>query len=175
MATTFVPSVGNSIRPAGRCETRHYPMAASQTFKQGYPLILDAASTEIRVRVASNDPTSLIVGIAGADAANCANSDGTTTGAKVPVWLAKPELKFFMTTIAATAVDFTAIGVCKAIEAHASLNIWVVDTADSSNDAVVIEEYRNPVTMEVQTTEGDFEVTAVVHFDPKATIFGAGT
>ena len=26
--------------------------------------------------------------------------------------------------------------------------------------------------MEVQTTEGDFEVYAVVHFDPKATIFG---
>ena len=113
--------------------------------------------------------------VAAADASACANADGTTAGAKVPVWIAQPELRFLITTVASDAVDFTDIGACRAIQAHASLNIWVVDTTDAGNDSVVIEEYRNPVTMELQTSEGDSEVYAVVHFDPKCTVFGAGT
>jgi hypothetical protein len=40
---------------------------------------------------------------------------------------------------------------------------------------VVVEFYQNPNTNALQVAEGDFEVTAIVHFDPKATIFGAGT
>lgn len=175
MATTFVPASGDGFRPYGRCKVKHYPMAASQTFKRGYPLILDAASNENRVRVASTDPTSLIVGVAAADASVCANSDATTTGAMVPVWIAKPEYQFVGRTIAGTAVDFTSIGVCKAIEAHASLAIWVVDTSDSGNDAVVVEHFINPDNQAYQTAEGDLEANVVFHFDPKATIFGAGT
>jgi hypothetical protein len=177
MATTFVPGNGDGIRPYGRCKVKHFPMAASQTFKRGYPLILDAASNENRVRVASNDPTAAIVGIAAADASACiTNSDGTTTtGGMVPVWLAQPELKFIGRTIASVAVDFTMTGVCKALEAHASLNIWVVDIGDSGADSVVVEFFENPNSRTLQTAEGDFEVNVVFHFDPKATIFGAGT
>jgi hypothetical protein len=37
-----------------------------------------------------------------------------------------------------------------------------------------VENYLNPSTMQRQTAEGDSEVYAIVHFDPKATIFGAG-
>lgn len=175
MATTFVPGGGDAFKPYGPCRIKHYPMAASQTFKRGYPLILDAASNENRVRVAATLPTTLIVGIAAADASACANSDGTTTGAMVPVWIAQPQLRFIGRTKASVAVDFTMIGVCKSLVAHASLNIWVVDISDSGNDAVVVEGFYNPNTNALQTAEGDFEANVLFHFDPKATIFGAGT
>lgn len=168
MATTFVPSAGDIIRPYGRCKVKHYPEAASQTFKRGYPVIVGAAGVENGIRVASNDPTAAIVGVAAADASG-------TTGAMVPVWLAKPEYQFIGRTIASSAVDFTAKGVCKALEAHASLAIWVVDIADSGNDSVVVEDFYNPNTNALQDTEGDFEVNVVFHFDPKATVWGAGS
>ncbi len=168
MATTFVPSAGNIIRPYGRSQVGWFPEDASQTFKAGYPVIFGGAGLENKVRVSGNDPTAAIVGIAAQDASG-------TTGALVPVWLAKPELRFQGRTIAATAVDFTMRGVCKALEAHASLAIWVVDIGDSGNDSVVVEEFVNPDTNAKQTTEGDFEVTVIFHFDPKATIYGAGT
>jgi hypothetical protein len=168
MATTFTPSAGNIIRPYGRSKVKHFPEAASQTFKRGYPVIMDSASTENRIAVAADNPTAAIVGIAAEDASG-------TTGNKVAVWLAKPEYQFIVTTVASDAVDFTDRGACRALQAHASLAIWVVDTTDAGNDSVVIEDYLNPVTMASQTAEGDSEVYAVVHFDPKATIYGAGT
>lgn len=167
MATTFVPSAGDICRPYGKSELKHYPEAASQTFKRGEPVILDAASNENRIRVASDNPTAAIVGFAAADASGVA-------GTRIPVWKAKPELKFMMRTVASDAVDFSDIGTARAIQKHASLAIWVVDTTDAGNDSVVVEHYLNPNTMELQTSEGDSEVYAVVHFDPKATIFGAG-
>ena len=168
MATTFVPTAGDVIRPYGRCEIQHFPEAASQSFKRGYPVILDAASTENRIKVAADNPTAAVVGIAAADASG-------VTGAMVPVYLAKPHLRFQVRTVASDAVDFTDIGSCRALQAHASLAIWVVDTTDAGNDSVVIERYLNPNTNALQTAEGDSEVTAIVHFDPKCTIFGAGT
>lgn len=175
MATTFVPGNGDGIRPYGRCKLKHFPMAAAQSFKRGYPLILDSASNENRVKVAATLPTAAIVGIAAADASVCADANGVTTGQMVPVWLAQPELKFQVRTVAADAVDFTDIGSCRSLKAHASLNIWVVDTTDAGNDAVVVEFYENPDRNTLQVAEGDFEAKAIIHFDPKATIFGAGT
>lgn len=175
MATTFVPGNGDGIRPYKGARVQHYPMAASQTFKRGYPLILDSASNENRVKVAATLPTAALIGIAAANAADCANSDATTTGAMVPVWIADPQTQFVIRTVASDAVDFTDIGSCRSLKAHASLSIWVVDTTDAGNDAVVIEKYLNPDTNALQTAEGDFEVSAIVHFDPKATTFGAGT
>jgi hypothetical protein len=168
MATTFVPGTGDAIRPYGRCKVKHFPEAASQSFKRGYPIIMDAASNENRIRVAGTDPVAALVGIAAADASG-------VTGAMCPVWLAKPEYQFQARTIAGTAVDFTMRGVCKALEAHASLAIWVVDISDSGNDAVVVEDFLDPNTNALQTVEGDFETNVVFHFDPKATIYGAGT
>lgn len=168
MATTFTPSAGNVMRPWGKCEVRHYPEDAAQTFKRGYPLILGGAGLENKVKVASDNPTAAIVGVAAEDATG-------VTGNMVAVYLAKPETKFIVTTVAADAVDFTDIGACRALQAHASLAIWVVDTTDAGNDSVVIESYLNPITMTRQQTEGDSEVYAIVHFDPKATVFGAGT
>lgn len=164
---TFVPGNGDIMRPYGRCEIRHYPEAASQTFKAGYPVILDAASNENRIKVAADNPTAAIVGVAAQDATG-------TTGSMIAVWVAKPELKFQVRTVASDAVDFSDIGTARALQKHASLSIWVVDTTDAANDSVVIEKYHNPDTNALLTAEGDNEVMAVVHFDPKATVFGAG-
>lgn len=168
MATTFVPGNGDGIKPYGRCQLKHFPEDASQSFKRGYPVIMGGAGVENKIKVASNDPTAAIVGIAAADASG-------TTGAMCPVWLAKPECRFVGRTLASVAVDFTARGSCVALEAHASLNIWVVDIGDAGHDSVVVEDFYNPNTNALQTTEGDFEVNVVFHFDPKATIYGAGT
>lgn len=168
MATTFVPSAGNIMRPWGKCEVRHYPEDAAQAFKAGYPVIMGGAGLENKVKVAADNPTAAIVGVAAANASG-------VTGALVPVWIAKPETKFIVTTVASDAVDFSDRGTCRALQAHASLAIWVVDTTDAGNDSVVVEDYLNPTTMDVQTAEADLEVYAIVHFDPKATIFGAGT
>lgn len=164
---TFVPGNGDIMRPYGRCEIRHYPEAASQTFKAGYPVILDSASNENRIKVAADNPTASIVGVAAQDATG-------TTGSMIAVWVAKPELKFQVRTVASDAVDFSDIGTARALQKHASLSIWVVDTTDAGNDSVVIEKYHNPDTNALLTAEGDNEVMAVVHFDPKATVFGAG-
>lgn len=168
MATTFTPSAGNIMRPYGNVRIKHFPEDASQTFKRGYPVILGGAGLENKVKVAADNPTAAIVGVAAEDASG-------VTGNKVAVWCADPRTKFIVTTVAADAVDFTDIGSCRALQAHATLAIWVVDTTDAGNDSVVVESYLNPVTMEVQSAEGDLEVYAVVHFDPKATIYGAGT
>ncbi len=169
MATTFTRSAGDIMRPYGRSEVRHYPMAASQTFIAGEVLILDAASTENRVRVASDNPTAAIVGVAAAAAANCANADGTTTAAMVPVWIAKPHLSFQIQTFNTDAIDYTDIGSLRALQVHATYtHTWVVDTSDAGNDSVVIERYLEGV-------EGDLAGIAQVHFAAAASIWGAGT
>jgi hypothetical protein len=164
---TFVPGNGDIMRPYGRCEIRHYPEAASQTFKAGYPVILDAASNENRIKVSADAPTAALVGVA------CQDATGTT-GSMIAVWVAKPELKFQMRTVASDAVDFSDIGTARSIKKHASLNIWVCDTATAGSDSVVVEKYHNPDTNALLTAEGDLEAMVVVHFDPKATVFGAG-
>jgi hypothetical protein len=167
MATTFVPATGDAIRPYGRCKIQHFPEAASQTFKRGYPVILDAASTKIASRVSADNPTAAIVGIAAADASG-------VTGAMCPVWLAKPEYQFQVRTVAPIAIDFTDIGSCarsrrtprwrfgSSIRPTPATTPWcrTLPRSDHERDA---DRRRR------------LEVNAIFHFDPKATIFGAGT
>lgn len=168
MATTFVPSAGNIVRPYGKSRLKHYPEDAAQSFKRGEPVILGGAGLENKIKVASDNPTAAIVGIAAADASG-------VTGAMCPVWLAQPELRFQAHTVTAVAIDFTTIGAARAIQKHGTLAIWVVDVGDAGNDSVVVEEFHDPVTNATQTVEGDFEAYVIFHFDPKATVFGAGT
>jgi hypothetical protein len=169
MATTFSRSAGDILRPYGKSESRHYPMAASQSFIAGEVLILDSASTENRVKVAADNPTAAIVGVAAAAAVDCANADGTTTGAMVPVWIAKPHLSFQVQTLLTDAIDYTDIGALRALQVHATYtHTWVVDTSDAGNDSVVVERYLEGV-------EGDFAGIAQVHFSPGATVWGTGT
>jgi hypothetical protein len=167
MASLGGVSTGDYIRPWRNCTLKHYPEAASQTFKTGAVLIRDAASTENRVKIAGDNPTSGIIGIAAEDASG-------TTGNKVGVWLAEPEAYFVGRGDATDGVDFTDLGVKKALEIDATYTIWRVETDDDGNDAVVVHDFRHPVTREVLTSEGDTDALVVFRFVQAATVY-AGT
>lgn len=167
MATTFSVGSGDYARPWRNVEIKHFREAASQSFKKGEVVINGGAGVEDEVKVASDNPTAAILGIAAEDASG-------TQGTKIAVYLARPSAEFLMRTIDADAVDFSDIGTARAVQKDTTNVIWVVDTADAGNDSVVIQEYRNPTTREVQDVEGDTSVWAVVRFAPNATIWGAG-
>lgn len=167
MATTFSVGSGDYIRPWRNCDIKHFPEDATQTFVKGDPLIIGGAGVENKVKIASDNPTAAIVGIAAEDASG-------VTGNKVAVYVARGDAEFLVRTISSDPVDFTDIGAARAIQADGTNSIWVVDTTDAGNDSVVIQEYRNPETREVQTAEGDSSVWAVVRFVPGATIWGPG-
>lgn len=167
MATTFAVGSGDYMRPWRNCDIKHFPEAASQTFKKGEVLIQGGAGVENQVRVASDNPTAAIVGVAAEDASG-------TTGQKVAVYVARGDAEFIVRTISTDPVDFSDIGTARAIEKDATNVIWVTDTSDAGNDSVVIQEYRDPGTREAQTTEGDSSVWAVVRFAPGATVWGPG-
>lgn len=69
-ATTFTVSGGDFVRPylqaAGTVRVRVFPEFASQTFLPGEPLILGGTGSHknTQVKVAANDPTTQVVGIA---------------------------------------------------------------------------------------------------------------
>lgn len=152
MATTYSVSSGDYIRPY-KCRPRiqHFPMAATQTFVKGEPLIMDAASTENRVKVAANQPTTLLVGFAAAAAADCLNSDGTTAGALVPVWCCEANMQFKAVGKAAQALDYTDLSVGLALLKDATNVIWYIDNTDTTHDAVV------PLTIIAPAVQGDFQ------------------
>ena len=166
MATTFTVSSGDFMRPfKSRPRIQHFPMAATQTFKLGEPLIMDAASTENRVKVAANSPTSLIVGVAAANAADVANSDGTTAGALVPVWCATHDAVFRAVGKANQALDYTDLSVGLAILKDATNNIWYIDNTSTGADAVV------PLTIIAPAVQGDFQGYYSFRFAAAASLF----
>lgn len=167
MATTFSVSSGDYMRPLRNAVIRHFPEDASQSFKKGDPLIQGGAGVENRVKVASDNPTAAIVGVAAEDASG-------VTGTKIAVYLPRGDAEFIIRTISSDPVDFSDIGAARAIQADATNTIWVVDTTDASNDSVVIQEYLSPNDKNVQATEGDSSVWAVVRFVPGATVWGPG-
>ncbi len=167
MATTYTISAGDTVRPWRHCEIKHFREGASQSFVAGEPVIQGGAGVEDEIKVAADNPTAAIIGIAAEDASG-------TQGTKIAVYLARGAAEFLIRTLASDAVDFSDIGAARAIQKHASLALWVVDTTDAGNDAVVILEYRNPTTKEVQNVEADFAVWAVVRFQPGATVYGPG-
>lgn len=166
MASLGGVSTGDYIRPWRDCTIRHFPEDASQTFKKGDVLIQGGAGLENKVKIAGDNPTSVIVGIALEDASG-------VTGNKIPVALAEPHARFIGRGDATDGVDFTDIGVAKALEKDATYAIWRVETDDDGNDAVIVMEFRHPVTREVLTADGDYQDALVVfRFKEAATIFG---
>ena len=168
MATVFVVGSGDYARPYKNVRVQHFPEDASQTFKRGEVVIAGGAGLENKVKIAADNPTAAILGIAAADASG-------VTGAMVPVWLATNDAEFIIRTIDADTVDFTDIGALRAVQKDATNVIWVVDTADAGNDSVLVLQYLNPTTRNVQTVEGDTSVWAVVKFTPAATIWSGTT
>lgn len=159
MATTYTVSSGDFIRPyKSRPRIQHFPEAASQTFKMGEPLIMDAAATENRVKVAANQPTTLIVGIAAADASG-------VTGALVPVWCATQDAVFRAVGKAAQALDYTDLSVGLALLKDATNVIWYIDNTDTTHDAVV------PITIIAPAVQGDFQGYYSFRFAAAASLY----
>lgn len=155
----------SKIRPFRNVEIRHFPEDAAQSFKRGEVLIKGGAGVENKVKVAADAPTAAIVGIAAEDASG-------TTGNKVAVYLAKPEAEFLGYIDGTDAVDFTDIGVPKALEDQTAEEVWTVETDNDAADSVVPIEYRDVTTKQVLTAEGGTEALVVFRFIRAATIFG---
>jgi hypothetical protein len=163
MAVTLTHSAGDTVRPYRNCKIRHFPETTSQTFKKGEPVILvtgGTAQSRPRIGVASNQPTTLIVGIAAADASG-------TTDAMCPVWLAKPDAEFQLVYKAAQASAFADFGTGLAILKEGTTNIWYVDNTDTTHDAVVPIEMKPPYVL------GDIGGYVIVRFAFAATIYAA--
>lgn len=165
MASLGSVSKGDYIRPLQGARIRHYPEDASQSFKIGDPLIIGGAGVENKVKIAGDNPTADIIGIA-------AEAASGTTGNKVAVWMADPHTLFIGRGDATDAVDFTDIGAKRALEIDATNEIWRVETDDAGNDAVVVLEFRHPVTREVLTAEGDTDALVVFRFAEAACVYG---
>ena len=165
MASLGGVSSGDYIRPFRNCTLRHFPEDATQTFVKGDPLIQGAAGVEHKVKIAGDNPTSAIVGIAAEDATG-------TTGNKVAVWLAEPHAEFIGRGDATDTVDFTDIGAKRPLEIDATNDIWRVETDDAGNDCVVVLQFRDPVTREVLTAEGGTDPLIVFRFVEAATVYG---
>lgn len=167
MATTYAVSAGDLMRPYERCRIKHFPEDASQSFKAGEVVIAGGAGVENKIKVAANDPTAAIVGVALEDATG-------VTGNLIPVACAEPGALFIARALAGVALDYTSIGAARAVEEHASItDLWVVDTGDAGNDSVVPRFYRSPTGAAL--AEGDFEMEVIFSFVEAATIWGSAT
>lgn len=163
MATTYTASAGDICRPYRNVRVRHYPEAASASFKKGEPVIAVTGGTvfgRTRIGIAANQPTTLIVGIAAADASG-------VTDAMCPVWLAKPDAEFQMLYKAAQASAFGDFGTGLAILKDGTNVIWYMDNTDTTHDGVVPLEMRAPYVT------GDLGAYVVVRFAYAATIWTA--
>lgn len=163
MAVTYTHSAGDTIRPYRNVKVRHFPETTTQTFKRGDPVIAvtgGTATSKTRIGVAANQPTTLIVGIAAADASGTADN-------MVPVWLATPLAEFQIVYKAAQASAFGDFGTGLAILKEAVTNIWYVDNTDTTHDAVVPIELAPPYVI------GDIGGYVIVRFAFAATIYMA--
>jgi hypothetical protein len=165
---TFAIGKGDFIRPWRNCSVRHYPVSVSQTIYRGYPVKLAGAGLENRVIVMADNDSAGIVGIAAHDIVTTSTHVPATD--TVAVWLATPEAEFVGRTVADDAVDFTDTGVNVALEADATNLIWCVETDNVTQEIVRVLGYRNPITNNVQATEGDTNALCVFKFIPGASI-----
>lgn len=163
MAVTYTHGAGDIMRPYRGVQVKHFPETTGQTFKRGEPVIFvtgGTATSRTRIGVASNQPITLIVGVAAADASGVAD-------AMCPVWLAKPNAEFQMVYKAAQASAFGDFGTGLAILKDATNNIWYVDNTDTTHDAVVPIEMKPPYVL------GDLGGFVIVRFAFAATVYAA--
>jgi len=174
MASLGAVSSGDFIRPymtgPNSPRLRHFPEDASQSFLKGDVLIQGGAGLENKVKIAGDNPTSAIVGIAAEDATG-------VTGHKVGVWMAEPHAEFVGRGEDDDGVDFSDIGTARALLIDATNDIWRVETSDAGNDAVVVLRFLHPVTRQVIETEGStlYDALVVFRFVEAATVYGTVT
>lgn len=173
MATTFVVSTGDHIRPFRNYRLKEYPVSISQTVLVGSIMKLAGAGLENRVILSTDATTSGIVGVA----VEAITTTGTFNAAtdKVLIALATEDAEFVARTVAARAVDFTDIGVRVETQIDATNSITRVNAAAVTNETVWILEFLDPANQNVQAAEGDTNALCVFKFIPGATIWGVGT
>jgi hypothetical protein len=166
---TFSVGSGDYIRPYRNVRIQHFPVAVSQTIVRGAAVKLAGAGLENRIKIGVVTETSGYVGIA----AESITTTGTHNAAtdKIAVWLATENAEFIGRTVSDDAVDFTDIGVRVALDIDATNNIWVVETDDVTAEVVQVLAYLDPVTKNVQATEGDISALCVFKFLPGASIY----
>lgn len=169
MATTYSVGSGDYIRPYRNVRIQHFPVAVSQTILRGDPVKLAGAGLENRIKIGVVSETSGYVGIAAADITTTATHNAVTD--RIPVWLATENAEFIGRTVSDDAVDFTDIGVRVSLDADSANSIWVVETDDVTAEVVQVLQYLDPVTKNVQATEGDTSVLVVFKFLPGASIY----
>lgn len=170
---TFTVGTGDYIVPWRNVTIRQFPVGVSQTVLIGSVLQKGGAGVENRVILSTDTVTTGIVGVA-LEAITTTSTHNAATD-KVLVAIATPEAEFAGRTVADDAVDFSDIGVRVSLEIDATNLITRVETDDVTNETVRVLEYRNPVTRDVQATEGDTSALCIFKFIPGATIFGEGT
>src|SRR5690348_3999373 len=93
-----MPTALNIGKPAltrGNWEVEHHEVTAAQTFKVGDWVYLDSSGTLVIAAAASNDVGNvLLLGIAGANAADVLDSNIPTANQKCPVWVPQPGASF---------------------------------------------------------------------------------
>jgi hypothetical protein len=170
---TFGVGSGDYIVPWRNTTIKRFPVSISQTVLVGSVLQKAGAGLENRVILSTDTVTSGIVGIA-LEAITTTGTHNALTD-HVLVALATPEAEFAGRTVADDAVDFTDIGVRVSLEIDATNSITRVETDDVTNETVKVLQYLDPVTRNVQATEGDVNALCIFKFIPGATIWGEGT
>jgi hypothetical protein len=170
---TFGVSDGDYIVPWRNPTIKEFPVGVSQTVLKGSVLQKGGAGVENRVILSTDTVTSGIVGVA-MEAITTTGTHNAKTD-KVLVALATPEAEFAGRTVADDAVDFSDIGVRVSLEIDATNSITRVETDDVTNETVKVLQYLDPVTRNVQATEGDVNALCIFKFIPGATIWGEGT
>lgn len=169
MATTYTASSGDYIRPYRNVRIQHFPIHVSQTVLRGSVLQLAGAGYENRLILCTDTTVSGIVGVAAESITTTATHNAVTD--KIAVWLATPDAEFIGRTVSDDAVDFSDIGVRVELELDATNSITVVQTDGVTYEVVEVLQYLNPVTKNVQATEGDTAVYCVFKFLPGASIY----
>lgn len=140
LADTISPS-----RRAGLISTPlyHGAEAASQTFKKGAPLVLDA-NGRLAVSPTSTPVTDVIIGFASEDGHN--GTAGQYTMGYVP---ALPHILFEGVLEDATNFDHALaqvnLGMIHAIYTDATTGAWFLDENDSANGLATIVELVSPI------------------------------
>lgn len=173
MATTWVVSSGDHIRPFRNYRLKEYPVSVSQTVLVGSVLKQAGAGLENRVILSTDATTTGIVGVA-MEAITTTSTHVPSTD-KVLVALATEDAEFVGRTIAAAVVDFTDIGARVELQIDATNSITRVETNGVTTEVAWILEFLDPTNQNTQATEGDTNALCVFKFIPGATIWGAGT
>ena len=140
---TIVVGAGNKVKPHRRCRVAYFPEAASQTFKAG-DIVMNTGGTAGKVAIAESDVIAaggdLILGVAAQEATG-------VTDTSLHVYLATEEAEFSANVQDTGTLALANIGTQYDIfyDTAASINIFRVDLADTTNPVLTVTELLDAV------------------------------